>query len=108
MIEEDLRGATSVPTATAHGLCRGLVLGSLAVAAVGCWAINLARLFDAAATPSLFEVLAALFLCEAVPLAVLSVLVQRAGSHERIEETLRGIVDSIFWFVPKGNAASEA
>lgn len=76
---------------------RGTLIGVVAVAAIGIWAVNFELVLagKAAGGPGW---LVRILLCEAVPIATLCTLYRGLGRNQTFEQIVAGIVGTIVWF----------
>ena len=82
---------------------RGTFIGLIGITAIGVWAINTEMVLTGRTTGGALEAVIRVILCDAIPLATLLAIFRGITRNKTAEEDVRGIIGSVFWFVPIWN-----
>lgn len=86
---------------TSYRIVRGAMLGTITIAAIAVWSITFEPVLLGKVHEGWFMLLVRIFFCDAVPLAILLGAYRALGTDESCEKTIRGIIGSVLWFIPR-------
>lgn len=93
----ELREQTDPADRVVRSVARGVIGGMLGVAAVAVWAVNFEAVMTGNVAGGLPGLFARIFLCEAIPLAILCAIHTGIGKNESLEQTISSLVSRIFY-----------